>query len=99
VLSLRERALPEGGYWSGVRGVYRSGATAWAVLALRQAGAAELWRMRYLARADGRLGPVSEAAILPVGEPVAAVMTPFALLDQTPAHRGLGLRRDQRGES
>ncbi|MCL6622219.1 MAG: hypothetical protein K6T55_08975 [Syntrophobacterales bacterium] len=100
VLSLRERALPDGGFRSGVRGGYRSDATAWAVLALRQAGAApELWQVSYLAWADGRLGPVREAAILQVGEPVAAVMTPFALLDHIPALRGLGLRRDQRGES
>lgn len=41
---IRERALPEGGFRSGVQGGYRSDATAWAVMALRQAGAApELW--------------------------------------------------------
>ena len=97
---LRERALPEGGFRSSMRGGCRSDATAWAVWALRQAGAApELWRGSYLARADGRLGPVREAAILQVGEPVAPVMTPFAFLDHIPAHRGLGLRRDQKGES
>jgi len=47
----------------------------------------------YLARADGYLGPVSETAILQVGEPISAVATPFALLDTIPAHRGLRLRR------
>ncbi len=47
------------------------------------------WRLSYLARADGHLGPVGEAAILQVGEPISAVATPFALLDVIPAHRGL----------
>lgn len=57
------------------------------------------WRVSYLARADGHLGPVSEAAILQVGEPISAVATPFALLDFIPAHRGLRLRRYGREES
>jgi hypothetical protein len=36
---LKERALPEGGFRSGVGGGYRPDATAWAVMALRGAGA------------------------------------------------------------
>lgn len=76
---LRERALPEGGFRRGVRGAYRSDATAWAVLALRQAGAEpELWRAgaARLAAAqapDGRI-PVSAE------HPEAFHPTPVAVL-------------------
>ncbi len=47
------------------------------------------YRVGYLAAADGRLGPVSAEAITQVGEPLAAVRTPFQLLDFIPAQRQL----------
>lgn len=79
VRSIRERALPEGGFRSGVRGDYRGDATAWAVLALRQAGAdAELWqsgaaRLAAAQLPDGRI-PVSPQ------HPEAFFPTPVAVL-------------------
>ena len=48
-------------------------------------------RVRYLAEAGRRLGPVHAAEIIQVGEPVAAVRTDFKLVDKIPAHRGLRL--------
>jgi uncharacterized protein (DUF362 family) len=48
-------------------------------------------RVRYLAEAGRRLGPVHAAEIIQVGEPVASVQTDFMLLDKIPAHRGLRL--------
>ena len=48
-------------------------------------------RVRYLAEAGRRLGPVHAAEIIQVGEPVASVRTDFLLLDKIPAHRGLRL--------
>ncbi|MDI6813649.1 MAG: DUF362 domain-containing protein [Deltaproteobacteria bacterium] len=46
-------------------------------------------RVRYLARADGRLGPVREGSIAQRGETIASVRTNFQLLEHIPAHRGL----------
>ncbi len=46
-------------------------------------------RVRYLAHADGRLGPVREDNIIQVGETIASVRTEFQLLEHIPAHRGL----------
>ena len=48
-------------------------------------------RIRYLAEAARRLGPVYASDIIQVGEPVASVRTDFMLLDKIPAHRGLRL--------
>jgi len=48
-------------------------------------------RVRYLAEASRRLGPIHAAEIVQVGEPVASVRTDFKLLDHIPAHRGLRL--------
>ncbi len=48
-------------------------------------------RVRYLAEAGRRLGPVHAADIVQVGEAVASVRTNFQLLDKIPAHRGLRL--------
>jgi uncharacterized protein (DUF362 family) len=48
-------------------------------------------RVRYLAEAAWRLGPVHAAEIIQVGEPVASVRTDFKLLDKIPAHQGLRL--------
>lgn len=50
-------------------------------------------RVRYLARADGWLGPLDEAAIVQVGEPIATVATPFELVGSIPAQKEL-LDRD-----
>lgn len=47
------------------------------------------YRVKYLNRAQDLLGPVNEASIIQVGEPIASVATEFKLLDQIPAHRGL----------
>lgn len=47
------------------------------------------YRVRYLAKADGRLGPVRENSIMQVGETIASVRTNFQLLEHIPAHRGL----------
>jgi uncharacterized protein (DUF362 family) len=43
----------------------------------------------YLSRAEGWLGPVREANIRQVGEPIQAVRTPFRLLEKIPAQRAL----------
>jgi uncharacterized protein (DUF362 family) len=48
-------------------------------------------RVRYLAEAARRLGPVYASDIIQVGEPVASVRTDFNLLDKIPAHQGLRL--------
>jgi len=48
-------------------------------------------RVRYLAEAGRRLGPVHATEIIQVGEPVASVRTDFELIDKIPAHRGLRL--------
>jgi uncharacterized protein (DUF362 family) len=48
-------------------------------------------RIRYLAGASGRLGPIREANVRQLGETIAAVRTPFALLESIPAHRGIRL--------
>jgi hypothetical protein len=42
-----------------------------------------------LAAAGGWLGPIREASIRQVGETIAAVRTPFLLLDKVPAQRAL----------
>ncbi len=46
-------------------------------------------RIRYLADAAGWLGPIAEAEILQVGEPLASVRTPFALVEKIPAQKAL----------
>ena len=48
-------------------------------------------RVRYLAEAAHRLGPIYAEDIIQVGEPVASVLTNFQLLDKVPAHQGLRL--------
>jgi uncharacterized protein (DUF362 family) len=50
-------------------------------------------RVRYLAQAAGWLGPLGEDEILQVGEPLAAVTTPFELVAKIPAQKAL-LDRD-----
>jgi uncharacterized protein (DUF362 family) len=47
------------------------------------------YRVRYLAKADGRLGPLREGSISQLGETIASVRTNFQLLEHIPAHRGL----------
>jgi hypothetical protein len=42
-----------------------------------------------LSRAEGWLGPIREANIHQVGEPITAVRTPFQLLEKIPAQRQL----------
>ncbi len=49
------------------------------------------YRVKYLQQAEASLGPIHEADIMQLGEPVAAVATEFKLLDFVPAHRGLRL--------
>lgn len=49
------------------------------------------YRVKYLALADGRLGPIREADIRQRGETLAAVKTNFQLVEKIPAHRGLRL--------
>jgi len=46
-------------------------------------------RIRYLADAAGWLGPIAEAAIHQVGETLASVRTPFALVEKIPAQKAL----------
>jgi len=46
-------------------------------------------RVASLSLAEGWLGPVREAQVRQVGEPLKAVRTPFRLLDQVPAQRAL----------
>jgi len=47
------------------------------------------FRVAYLALAEGRLGPIRESHIYQVGEPIAAVRTPFRLIETIPAQRAL----------
>ncbi len=47
------------------------------------------YRVSYLNRAQDFLGPVNEASIIQVGEPLVSVATEFKLLDYIPAQRGL----------
>ena len=47
------------------------------------------YRVVSLATAEGWLGPLREASIHQVGETIAAVRTPFLLLDKVPAQRRL----------
>jgi uncharacterized protein (DUF362 family) len=49
----------------------------------------EPFRVKYLAAADGALGPVASSQITQLGEPVAAVSTNFQLIDKIPAQHGL----------
>jgi uncharacterized protein (DUF362 family) len=46
-------------------------------------------RVVSLSRAEGWLGPIREANIHQVGEPIKAVRTPFQLLEKIPAQRAL----------
>ena len=48
-------------------------------------------RVKYLAQAAARLGPIHESDILQLGESLTAVRTNFELLEKIPAHRGLRL--------
>ncbi len=48
-------------------------------------------RLRYLTLAAGRLGPIREANIRQLGESIAAVQTPFTLIESIPAHQGIRL--------
>ncbi|MGH7232317.1 MAG: DUF362 domain-containing protein, partial [Nitrospiraceae bacterium] len=48
-------------------------------------------KVRYLARAEDWLGPISDTRIKQVGETIASVRTNFALIDDIPAHKGLRL--------
>lgn len=47
------------------------------------------FRVKYLAAAERRLGPVAARQILQRGEAIATVRTNFQLLEKIPAHRGL----------
>lgn len=79
VRSIRERALPEGGFRSGVRGGCRGDATAWAVLALRQAGVEpELWQAGAARLAAAQL-PDGRVPVTPQ-HPEAFFPTPVAVL-------------------
>ncbi len=79
VRAIRERALPEGGFRSRVQGGFRSDATAWAVLALRQAGQeAELWQEGAASLAAGQL-PDGRIPVSPQ-HPEAFHPTPVAVL-------------------
>jgi uncharacterized protein (DUF362 family) len=46
-------------------------------------------QVRYLADADGWLGPIAEEAILQTGESIASVVTPFRLVAKIPAQKQL----------
>ncbi|MCZ6726839.1 MAG: DUF362 domain-containing protein, partial [Acidobacteria bacterium] len=46
-------------------------------------------RVGYLAEAAGRLGPIRQRQIEQRGEGIDSLRTPFALVDEIPAHRGL----------
>jgi uncharacterized protein (DUF362 family) len=48
-------------------------------------------RIPYLAGAAGKLGPIREAHIRQLGETIAGVRAPFALIEKIPAHQGIGL--------
>ncbi len=47
------------------------------------------FRVKYLAAADGLLGPVAAEYINQRGETVTSVKTTFQLLEKIPAHHGL----------
>jgi len=47
------------------------------------------FKVKYLAKADGRIGPVESKHILQRGEDLATVRTDFQLLEKIPAQRGL----------
>ena len=47
-------------------------------------------KVRYLAAADGWIGPIAAAAIDQVGERLGELVTPFRLVDAMPGMRGLG---------
>ena len=47
------------------------------------------YRIEYLNEAQDRLGPVNEASIIQVGEPISALATEFKLLNHIPAQKGL----------
>jgi uncharacterized protein (DUF362 family) len=47
------------------------------------------FKIGYLQKADYVLGPIQEADIIQVGEPISSVATAFKLLDYIPAQRGL----------
>ncbi len=47
------------------------------------------YRIKYLAAAQRRLGPIAAAAISQRGETIAAVQTPFALVDKIPVYKDL----------
>lgn len=47
------------------------------------------YRVKYLAKADGFLGPLAAADIIQRGELIADVRTDFQLVEKIPAHRGL----------
>ncbi|MEW6440397.1 MAG: DUF362 domain-containing protein [bacterium] len=47
------------------------------------------YRLKYLAKADGRLGPIRDADIIQTGETVQSVRTTFQLLAKIPAHAHL----------
>lgn len=84
VRSIRERVLPEGIFRSGVRGVCRSEATAWAVLVLRQAGAEPELRQAGAARLSAAQLPDGRVPVMP-HHPEAFFPTPVAV----PAWQGL----------
>lgn len=46
-------------------------------------------RVRHLAKANGRLGPIRENSIIQLGETIASVRKNFQLLEHIPAQRGL----------
>lgn len=48
-------------------------------------------RILYLARAAGKLGAIREAQIRQLGETIAGVRAPFALIEKIPAHQGIRL--------
>jgi uncharacterized protein (DUF362 family) len=50
------------------------------------------YQVKYLAKADGWLGPVAEDHIFQRGETIASVQTDFQLLEKIPAQKGLRLR-------
>jgi uncharacterized protein (DUF362 family) len=51
-------------------------------------------KIHYLKQASASLGPIAASAIKQVGETIAQVAKPYALLDKIPAHRGLRLTKD-----
>ena len=49
------------------------------------------YKIRYLQKADGWLGPIHESSIQQRGELITAVQKPFSLLPTIPSHRGIRL--------